>query len=673
MNWKKTLAANVPQQMPEPYLVETWCDAHRDIANKLRHAVDSANFLPESIDAHGDVRARNINLRVRFVASSFAELGRRALQRDDIDDAWEWFRVAIKLASVTSGRYAGTDEALIAAEVENEAYEELIFWAMHPDNGAVAVDAAAHQLQGLWQSALPWEVHAVNSWRMSRNAVAESFDDWTVGLPPVLGSPVRLVLSVEELRQQRQVDAFSVGLFYELRRLQPDRLGNASWPPVQSLSPTPIVRRGNHSEPASFSFADLRPRELARRAILYRLAAIAYHLRHGEYPDDFQGEDFEWLPDSPYDRGQRLSIWSDDEGSGPLATYVADLRQHDAGGSTSGVGRYRSFLLPEFHPWDPARHRARLNGTAQDYDHTIDEEISHGNGPAGGMGMEGYGGMTAGGAGGYGSRPMGYGGMGFVSPTEVPSTPLAPVAADAIAMLITQADEQTQVDSIPKLQQLPLEVALKLTYMAEPKVAAIASMQLAVAADEAFKESHSEYFAIHPNGDIGVPVTDRRSGHAYELVASRNDWHDARRMAEESRLGDRNGHLATITSPEEQRFVADYLAGILRQQEEDSQMWLGGRRLANGEWRWVCDPSVGEAFWHDGPLDSFEKFPNSGPDGGIYLTLEVTRPVPDAEGEARVIGIRNVVWGTVGTDADRPPSDADEENNLPSYSLVEYE
>lgn len=80
------------------------------------------------------------------------------------------------------------------------------------------------------------------------------------------------------------------------------------------------------------------------------------------------------------------------------------------------------------------------------------------------------------------------------------------------------------------------------------------------------------------------------NGHYYEFkVSSGISWNDAKIAAEGLTFNGLQGYLATITSAEENAFVASKLAG---------QGWFGASDAAvENEWRWMTGPEAGTQFW----------------------------------------------------------------------------
>ena len=78
------------------------------------------------------------------------------------------------------------------------------------------------------------------------------------------------------------------------------------------------------------------------------------------------------------------------------------------------------------------------------------------------------------------------------------------------------------------------------------------------------------------------------NGHWYELSSTSATWQDAFAAANSMSYLGMPGYLATITSAEENTFVAT-LAG--------AEAWLGGSDEAvEGTWRWMNGPEAGQAF-----------------------------------------------------------------------------
>ena len=106
----------------------------------------------------------------------------------------------------------------------------------------------------------------------------------------------------------------------------------------------------------------------------------------------------------------------------------------------------------------------------------------------------------------------------------------------------------------------------------------------------------------------GVVARDPRTGHVYEAVPGTVTWYDAERAAAaRTHRGTRGrGHLATITSAEENQFVWDNL-----RQAVAGGYWLGGFKALSGRapadgWQWVTGEPFEYTNWAaDNPNDYF--------------------------------------------------------------------
>jgi TolB-like protein len=91
-----------------------------------------------------------------------------------------------------------------------------------------------------------------------------------------------------------------------------------------------------------------------------------------------------------------------------------------------------------------------------------------------------------------------------------------------------------------------------------------------------------------------VPIPARRgtvyngNGHSYEVFNQTMSWTEARRYCE--RL---EGHLATITSPGEQRFIEDLLA----REGSKNMYWLGGYTSGGFRYQWITDEPFTYSNW----------------------------------------------------------------------------
>lgn len=123
---------------------------------------------------------------------------------------------------------------------------------------------------------------------------------------------------------------------------------------------------------------------------------------------------------------------------------------------------------------------------------------------------------------------------------------------------------------------------------------------------------------------IGSAIPFSGNGHFYEFVEAKDiSWSDAKAAAEARALYGMQGYLATITSAEENDFVAAKLAG---------NGWIGASDAgAEGVWKWVTGPEAGTQFssgsnavngqyenWASGEPNDY-KFGGQVPEGEEYI------------------------------------------------------
>jgi hypothetical protein len=93
-------------------------------------------------------------------------------------------------------------------------------------------------------------------------------------------------------------------------------------------------------------------------------------------------------------------------------------------------------------------------------------------------------------------------------------------------------------------------------------------------------------------------ATDPRTGHTYEVVWSPAPltWEDACAQAEARQWGGVPGHLATITSEDEEDFLRAHFWNWSAQ-----SLFIGASDAdEEGVWKWVTGPEAGSVFFRDG-------------------------------------------------------------------------
>jgi hypothetical protein len=107
-------------------------------------------------------------------------------------------------------------------------------------------------------------------------------------------------------------------------------------------------------------------------------------------------------------------------------------------------------------------------------------------------------------------------------------------------------------------------------------------------------------------GASALPIFNSDNGHYYDIVVSQDtiSWINANAAAEASVYEGKAGHLATITSQEEQDWISNNFF--------PSNAWLGGFQNVesldydepNGGWEWVTGEPFSYRNWQDGRPDN---------------------------------------------------------------------
>ena len=98
------------------------------------------------------------------------------------------------------------------------------------------------------------------------------------------------------------------------------------------------------------------------------------------------------------------------------------------------------------------------------------------------------------------------------------------------------------------------------------------------------------HFLADGNGGLYLwSVSCAGMKHRYQIIEETMSWTDAKKYCES-----KGGHLATITSKEEQEQI-DAL------NRENRNLWIGGYREDDGtEWKWVTGEAWGYENWNEG-------------------------------------------------------------------------
>jgi hypothetical protein len=108
---------------------------------------------------------------------------------------------------------------------------------------------------------------------------------------------------------------------------------------------------------------------------------------------------------------------------------------------------------------------------------------------------------------------------------------------------------------------------------------------------------------------IYAQVYNPANGHYYELIESELSWYDARDAAAGMSYNGIQGHLATITSSQEENFVVGQWPCIGTDDptshglcgDEEAHVWFGGTDAATeGIWQWITGETWAYEDWASG-------------------------------------------------------------------------
>ncbi|MDR4506212.1 MAG: hypothetical protein MRK01_15680 [Candidatus Scalindua sp.] len=114
---------------------------------------------------------------------------------------------------------------------------------------------------------------------------------------------------------------------------------------------------------------------------------------------------------------------------------------------------------------------------------------------------------------------------------------------------------------------------------------------------------------------FAAPIQWSNNGHWYDLIFESKNWNEARDAATSKTFNSLQGHLATITSDEENAFlVTNFLQG-----QAGKGFWLGGYQLPGQKntgdgWQWVTDETWSYSNWW---LGNVVPEPNDWPGMGV--------------------------------------------------------
>lgn len=151
----------------------------------------------------------------------------------------------------------------------------------------------------------------------------------------------------------------------------------------------------------------------------------------------------------------------------------------------------------------------------------------------------------------------------------------------------------------------------------------------------------------------GAPILNPNNGHYYEYIGTAASWNDSQIQAAATSFLGLNGHLATITSLQEQTFVYNSIVQPNLPNTRSYAAWLGGFQLAGSPepaegWFWTTgenwtyanwgggEPNNGGggenalAIWGDGTWNDFIGSTFGAPDiGPVGYVIEYSVPEPN--------------------------------------------
>jgi len=115
-------------------------------------------------------------------------------------------------------------------------------------------------------------------------------------------------------------------------------------------------------------------------------------------------------------------------------------------------------------------------------------------------------------------------------------------------------------------------------------------------------------------GALATPIQWAGNGHWYDAVAvpGNINWVDANALASSSSYVGLSGHLVTITSAQENAFVATTFPAASGSSSLFGY-WLGGRQYGQGPFQWVTGEAFSFTNWNAGEPNDLA------PDEGIHF------------------------------------------------------
>lgn len=567
---------------------------------------------------------------------------RQLTEEGQIDEAFEYYKAGLRFGRQRNDGFSGFLGLIYGAAIETSVCRHLLPWAMHEDNSADSIESAAAFLEEFRYGRPAMSEPIVGAYHWYRDFLQ---DRATTDIP-MPGREFwlyryRALVPWEITRLHRYHDLVAVSAYNALGQLQ----GGQSWSNFNEQ-----IRDVSESFPQAETtlFADQINTSMAysageqamhvenvRRGTIYQLVSIAYHKRNSEYPHHFEGIRFPIAGQS----GREYSLPPDVYANLPrkMELGVCALRDEQQAacikGQATNNGLHRSFTdifgperhfpLPDFDKWSNERYRQNFLPVTASYPTVNFEESEHAAAEDFPPPRFQTGDIAAPAMNGFGDE------VDRVDQMEQLLSGLDPrskvnALIYAVRQVLRSSDANGKRRVLVNLTDPQnvgdlLDDLLAVLDAESPALAAITARQILRAYHQLPKSQQqrlAERCSMSSSGVVGIPIRDAQTGHYYELVTgdaisvelgatpSQFSWQQAYEQASERTFRGMMGHLATISSRNEERFLAatftgagadahDFLGGA-------QVFWVGGSdRDEEGVWRWMCGPEKGQVFWSD--------------------------------------------------------------------------
>lgn len=663
----------------------TPADDEREFVDEFVKATKNPAIFPRE---YADI-ASNFN-EPSLVAT--AVLLKRAAQLTDegqLDEAMELYKAGLRFARHRNDGYSGFLGVVYGGVVETGVCRQLVQWAMHPDNSAENIESMAAFLEEYRNGRPPLTEPVVGAYHWYRDYFQNSFTlERQLQGRELWLYRYRSLVPWEMKRLHRFHDLVAVTDYNALQQLDSGQSWSTFSAVNRAVSPAyPWQETTLFADQVSTSLAhsvgeQATHVENVRRGTIYQLVSIAHHKRNSEYPHDFQnvrfaagqsaGREYSLPPDVYSDPPKQMQLGVCALRDGQQATCIMghteiDLRMRS---TTDVFGPERHFPLPDFEKWSNETYRRNFLPFRQPAMTTMTNAAEQLPGylPAGDFEAPGFDEFE----GAPPPPPRFQAGDADVRPFRDEDD-----RADQLEQLLLGLDQRSRADvlqkavrqvlqsndstakrevlsnlSDPRIVGELLDDMLVILDSDEPALAAIAARQMLMSYPQladSQREKLADRCSAASSGALGIPIRNPENGHYYEVIEndamrdgfgldpSQFTWQQAYEQASERTFRGSKGHLATITSREEEQFMAstfvvsedDFFGG-------NEGVWIGGSdRDEEGVWRWMCGPEKGQIFWR-----------NNAAVLGVYST-RFTGSTEDAFGVAAPQQEDYLLWGNL--------------------------